>query len=412
MKAKIISIGEELLIGQTVNTNAAWLAKKLNDIGIAIKQVVVITDNHDDIVDTIQESIQQYDLVLTTGGLGPTRDDITKKAICQVYNSKLIVDKTVMSDNEQFFNKRGLPMTELNKNQALVPEQAKIIRNPYGTAPGLWFEKDKNILVSMPGVPFEMQHMTTDYVIPALRRMIHDFFIVHKTVLTQGIGESFLAEKISEWENNLPEFITLAYLPSPGVVKLRLSAKGTDKSSIEKAIEAQIKQLTKLIPEYIWGYDDEKLEGLLGEKLTNGGFTLCTAESCTGGYIAHKITSVPGSSAYFKGSVIAYSNQIKEKILSVDPELINSVGAVSKEVVEMMAQQAKELFNTDYSLAVSGIAGPSGGSAEKPVGTVWIAVASAKQTISKKFNFGDTRERNIIRAGITALGMLKNMIDQ
>ena len=411
MIAEIISIGEELLIGQTVNTNAAWLSRNLNTVGITVRQIVVITDNHDDILNTINEAIQRTDLVLTTGGLGPTRDDITKKALCEIFDSKLIENNTVMSDNMHFFEKRGFELTELNKMQALVPDKAQIIRNPYGTAPGLWFEQNNTILISMPGVPFEMQHMMTDFVLPSLKSRVKEYHIIHKTVLTQGIGESFLAEKISGWEDQLPEYITLAYLPSPGIVKLRLSGKGPNKEIIEKTIEKQLEQLNRIIPNYIWGYDDQVLEALIGKMLTERSYTVCTAESCTGGYISHKLTSVPGSSVYYKGSVIAYSNQTKQQLLSVDPDMLQTYGAVSQEVVEAMAKNSLRLFDTDYSLAVSGIAGPSGGSTTKPVGTVWIAVANKQETISRMFSFGDTRKRNIIRAGVAALGMLKELIE-
>ncbi len=411
MIAEIISIGEELLIGQTVNTNAAWLSRNLNTVGITVRQIVVIADNHDDILNTINQAIQRADLVLTTGGLGPTRDDITKKALCELFDSKLVENQTVMSDNQHFFEKRGFELTELNKLQALVPDKAQIIRNPYGTAPGLWFEHNNTILISMPGVPFEMQHMMTDGILPALKNRVKEYHIIHRTVLTQGIGESFLAEKISGWEDQLPEFITLAYLPSPGIVKLRLSGKGPDKEIIEKTIETQVEQLHTIIPEYIWGYDDQVMEELIGKMLAERSATVCTAESCTGGYISHKLTSVPGSSAYYKGSVIAYSNQAKQQLLSVDPEILQTYGAVSQEVVEVMARNSLKLFDADYSMAVSGIAGPSGGTDTKPVGTVWIAVANNQKIVSKVYSFGDTRERNIIRAGIAAMGMLKELIE-
>jgi nicotinamide-nucleotide amidase len=412
MIAEIISIGEELLIGQTVNTNAAWLSRNLNTVGITVRQIVVITDNHDDILNTISQAIQRADLVLTTGGLGPTRDDITKKALCELFDSKLVVNQTVMSDNKHFFEKRGYELTELNKLQALVPDKAQIIRNPYGTAPGLWFEQNNTILISMPGVPHEMQHMMNDFILPALKGKVNDYYIIHKSILTQGIGESFLAEIIAAWEEQLPEFITLAYLPSPGMVKLRLTGKGTDKKIIESAIEDEIKQLQAIIPQYIWGFDDQRLEELIGKMLSGRSYTVCTAESCTGGYISHKLTSVPGSSAYYKGSVIVYSNQAKQKLLSIDKGMLLAYGAVSQEVVEVMAINALKLFDTDYSLAISGIAGPSGGSPGKPVGTVWIAVACKHEVISRIFSFGDTRERNIIRAGVASLSMLKELIEK
>lgn len=409
--AILISIGEELLIGQTVNTNAAWIGQQLNNEGISVKEVIVITDDQDEIIRTVRESAKRSGLIIITGGLGPTRDDVTKNALCHLFGSSLIIDDTVLEDISVFFARRGLPLTELNRIQAQVPDNAQVIRNPFGTAPGMWFEQDGIIVISMPGVPHEMKNMLTSYVIPELKKRTPSYHIIHKTILTQGIGESFLAAKISNWENELPANIKLAYLPSPGVVKLRLSGKGTDRELIEQAIIDQISSLRRLIEHYIWGFDDQTLEGLTGALLLSKQLSMATAESCTGGYIAHKITCIPGSSRYFKGSVVAYDNDIKRRILSVDQRLLDNYGAVSKEVVEAMANGIRKLFNTDLSLAVSGIAGPDGGTDEKPVGMVWIACSSEAKTISSLFNFGDTRERNILRGSVAALAMFKSFAE-
>mgnify|MGYP001035147217 CR=1 FL=1 len=412
MFAEIISIGEELLIGQTTNTNASWMAVRLNAIGIRVQRITVIGDDPGEIIDMLQQASQRTELILVTGGLGPTRDDVTKAAICKFFHCQLVMNKTVMADNEAFFRRRGLGMNELNRQQAMLPDQAKVFRNPYGTAAGLWFEKDHNLYAFMPGVPHEMKHMTEDYLLPELKSRTGNHHILHKTILTQGIGESFLADKISDWEDSLPSPIRLAYLPSPGIVKLRLSTEGPDKPTLEKSLEEAVSGLHKLIPEYIWGLDEEMLEEVIGEKLRLLGKSMATAESCTGGHIAAKITNVPGCSAYFKGSVVAYSNAVKEQILGVPANLIAIHGAVSREVTEAMAAGCMAMLHADYAIAVSGIAGPSGGSPEKPAGTVWITVSGHGHMESKRFQFGDTRDRNIVRAGVAALGMLNTMLDK
>lgn len=409
--AEIISIGEELLIGQTINTNAAWMATQMNNIGIAVHHIVVITDDQEEIERSLELALSRADIVLITGGLGPTRDDVTKNALCNYFDSKLRMDETVLEDITGFFNNRGLRMIELNELQAMVPEKATVIRNPYGTAPGLWFAQGGKVVVAMPGVPFEMQHMVNSYVIPELEKWPRRRHILHKTILTTGIGESFLARKIAAWEDQLPRHIKLAYLPSPGIVKLRLTCTGEDRVLIEEAISEEVRKLLKIIPKYIWGFDEEKLEQKAGHALKLHKLTLATAESCTGGYLAHRITSVPGSSSYFKGSVIAYDNQVKTQVLSVEKTLIDQYGAVSQEVVEQMALNVRKLMKTDLGIALSGIAGPEGGTEDKPAGTVWIAVSGPEETISQRFSFGDNRERNIIRASVSALGMLLKIIN-
>lgn len=411
MQAEIISIGEELLIGQTTNTNASWLAGELNAAGIGVSRVTAIGDEPDEIVEILDEASQRVKVVLVTGGLGPTRDDVTKTAIGRFFETEMAINNMVLSDIALFFRARGLDLTETNRQQALVPKNAKILRNAFGTAPGLWLERNKKIFVFMPGVPHEMKSMVSTHLIPKLKKRFKGQHIIHKTILTHGIGESFLSEMISDWENRLPPSIQLAYLPSPGVVKLRLSGRGEDKAILSREILQQVEKLQALIPQYIWGHDDQRLEELLGALLKKKKKTLVLAESCTGGYIAHRITSIAGSSAYFKGSVVTYSNELKEMLLGIDPALIAAHGAVSQEVAEQMAKAARIKLQADYAAAVTGIAGPSGGTPGKPVGTVWIAVAGEKNLKSKRFQFGDTRDRNIIRAGTAALGMLKDFLE-
>jgi nicotinamide-nucleotide amidase len=412
MKACIISIGEELLIGQTVNTNAAWIASRLNELGIETKEIVVITDKHEEILRALKECGERSDIVLITGGLGPTRDDVTKHALCDHFKSNLVMDQQILEDVTQYFKKFGRQITDLNREQALVPDKAEALRNPYGTAPGLWFKEEGKSFIAMPGVPYEMKEMINSQIYPVLSEMPRQQYIIHKNILTHGIGESALADKLSEWEDELPDFIQLAYLPSMGIVKLRLTAKGKQEDQLEKALADEISRLQKLIPEYIWGYDNDTQEKAAGELLKSTGSFLATAESCTGGYLAHSITRVPGSSAYFKGSIIAYSNDSKVQLLSVPPDLLKKHGAVSSQVAEAMASGVKKLFDTDYAVGITGIAGPDGGTKEKPVGTTFIAIAGKKELICKKYTFADSRERNIKRATRSALAMLKKMIEK
>ncbi len=408
MKAFIISIGEEMLIGQTVNTNAAWMASALNDIGVEVDEIRVITDDRDDIHRTLQDGVDRCSLVLITGGLGPTRDDVTRDVLCGFFESKLVLNQQVLDDITQYLKDRGRVVSELNRDQAMVPDKAKIIRNPFGTAPGFWFSTGKTHCIAMPGVPYEMKEMMGKHVLRALEDMGREQYILHRTVLTHGIGESDLARKLSDWEDSLPSDMQLAYLPSTGIVKLRLTAKGKSMERLEHRVDNEVDKLIKLIPEYIWGYDDDSLEAVVGQMLKEQNATLSTAESCTGGYIAHRITGVPGSSAYYAGSVVAYENRIKEKMLQVDHGLLQTHGAVSRETAESMAKGIRNKLKTTYGIGVTGIAGPEGGTEEKPVGTVWVAVAAPDDEVtSKKYQFGDKRERNIIRAGNAALALLR-----
>lgn len=410
-QAEIISIGDELLIGQIVNTNASYIAQQLNLLGISVNRVLTIGDTRQAIIEAVSNAIRISDVIIFTGGLGPTNDDITKHTLSEFFESPLKIDEPTLQRISEFFQKRGMPLTAINRQQAAVPECCVVLPNAMGTAPGMWFEKDGSIIISLPGVPFEMQHIFESQVIPKLKALTPQQHIFHKTVLTCGIGESFLSEKIKNWELNLPDFIKLAYLPSPGIVKLRLSAVGTNESDIVNTVNTKIEEVKNIINEYIYGYDDDTMAAVVGKLLKEGNLSLSTAESCTGGYISHLITSVPGSSAYFKGAIIAYSNEIKMQLLQVATDLIQRYGAVSAEVAGAMALGAQRQMQSDFSVACTGIAGPDGGTPEKPVGTVFIAICDARQNVCvEKYLFGDNRERNIIRTGIMALNMLRKKI--
>ncbi|MBI9053042.1 MAG: competence/damage-inducible protein A [Bacteroidales bacterium] len=410
MNAIIITIGDEILIGQTVDTNSAWIANRLNLIGIDVLKIISISDKREEIIKALNDSKQNVDIVLITGGLGPTNDDITKETLAEYFGVGLVQNNEVLNHIEKFVIKRKAHMNERNIKQAEVPENCKILQNEIGTAPGMLFEDGKRIIISMPGVPFEMIELMKNNVLPILKDMRSDLHIIHKIILTQGVPESKLAEILENWENNLPDTISLAYLPSPGLIKLRLTAKGDNELMLNNAIKKELIKLESIIPELICGYDSEKLEELIGKILLSNNKTICTAESCTGGNIAHLITSISGSSGYFKGGVVAYSNDIKQNILSVNKSIIDDYGAVSKQVVEEMALGAKKIFNSDYAIATSGIAGPTGGTNEKPVGTIWIAIANNDGVYAKKYIFGDQRERNIQRASLTALNMLQKLV--
>lgn len=410
MKAEIITIGDEILIGQTVDTNSAWIANQLNLIGIDIIKITSISDQKEDIIKALDSAKQDVDLVLITGGLGPTDDDITKKTLAEYFNTKLVQNTEVLHHIEQFVIKRKAFMNERNIRQADVPENCEIIQNEIGTAPGMWFEQEEKIIISMPGVPFEMKRMMEKSIIPELEKRRDSSHIIHKVVLTQGWPESMLAEHLEQWEGQLPNAISLAYLPSPGIIKLRLTAKGENRALLQDIIDQETKKLEKIIPQLICGYDADKLEEIMGNLLKERQVTVSTAESCTGGNIAHLITSVPGSSDYFFGGTVAYDNSIKQNILHVSKSNIDNYGAVSKQVVEEMAIGVRKLFKTDYAIATSGISGPTGGTEDKPVGLTWIAVCSASKVLSRRFVFGDHRGRNIQRASVTALNMLRKLI--
>ncbi len=411
VNASIITIGDELLIGQVIDTNSAWMSQELNKIGIWVKRRIAVGDIWQDIWHALDEESKDADIILITGGLGPTADDITKPLLCEYFGGKLIVDENALTSIKNIFtNILKRPMIERNLKQAEVPDNCKVIQNKRGTAPGMWFEKNGRIYISMPGVPHEMKGMMTDDVLAELQQHFKLPAIAHRTLLTAGIGESYLAEHILNFETALPAHIKLAYLPNYGMVRLRLTATGNDKALLEKEVQGQFDQLKKLTAEWMVIDDDLSLQQAIGKLLKKENKTVTTAESCTGGYIAHLITSIPGSSEYYKGSVVSYANEVKENILHVSAETLSTVGAVSKETVQQMAEGALIALNCDYAIATSGIMGPDGGSEEKPVGTVWIAVGNRQKIITQKFWFRFDRQRNIELTATNALNMLRKFI--
>jgi nicotinamide-nucleotide amidase len=411
VKVEIITIGDEILIGQIVDTNSAWMATELNKAGFEIAQITSVHDKENHITESLNAAIKRVDVVLFTGGIGPTNDDITKQTLVKYFNTKLIYNESVIRNIEQLFSTRpNFVINELTRAQAMVPEKCTVIQNLAGTAPIIWFEKDGKVIVSMPGVPYEMKNAMSTEIIPRLKKHFKTPAIVHKTVQVFGFGESALAMKIADWENELPQNISLAYLPNNGVVKLRLSGISNDILALEFIINQQIDTLRQLLGSAIVAFEDIPIPELIGNLLKSKGLMVATAESCTGGNIAHQFTLIPGSSAFFKGSVVAYSNEIKTNILQVSSENIENYGAVSQSVVEQMAKGVRKLLKSDVAIATSGIAGPTGGTKEKPVGTVWIAVSSDEKMVSQEFHFGALREQNILRATQAALLMLKEIL--
>lgn len=408
MKATIVTVGDEILIGQIIDTNSSFIAKSLDKIGIGVYEMLSITDDKQHILDTLSSLQNRVDVVIVTGGLGPTKDDITKKTFCDYFEDTLVVDEKVLAHVTQLiegFFKR--PITQINKDQALVPSRCEVLFNQVGTAPGMWMEKENTVFISLPGVPFEMKYLIENTVVPKLISKFDRPYIVHKTILTYGVGESLLAERIESWEDQLPEFIKLAYLPSPGRVRLRLSARGTDENSLHEGIKEQVEKLQLIISDCIVGFDDgETIEVVLGKLLAEKKITLATAESCTGGKLASVITSVPGSSAYFKGSIVSYATEVKENILGITPGLIEKYSVVSAPVAEAMALQVQKILKTDYAIATTGNAGPDKGESEAEVGTVFIAVATPNGVFSEEFNFGQPREKVIDRAVIKGLEII------
>lgn len=417
MNVEIITIGDEILIGQITDTNSAFIGQLLNLNGISVKQISSVSDDRQHILKALDEAKSRADIILITGGLGPTKDDITKKTLCEYFNTTMRFDEGAYQDVVNIFATYGKEVTPINKLQAEVPAICEVIHNYNGTAPCMWFDVDGKIFVSMPGVPYEMKALLKEQVIPKLKSRFKFPSIFHKTVLTQGIGESALSELISDWEDSLAAVnIKLAYLPSPGMVRLRLSTKGEDEKVLVKNVEKKIEELKLIISEYIYGYEifgeeRESLEMMVGKLLREKKKTISTAESCTGGYISHLITKVAGSSDYYVGSVISYAYEIKETELGVPHDIILKHGAVSQPVVEQMAKAIREKYKTDYSISASGIAGPGGGTEEKPVGTVWVAIATPTKVISEKFLFGANRERNIQKTANVALNMLKKELE-
>lgn len=404
-EVEIINIGDELLIGQVVNTNAADMAKMLNKAGFDVRKTSVIGDEAEIIRSSLQSAMQRADVVLITGGLGPTKDDITKKVLAEEFDSSLVMNEQVRTHVERYFASKGLPFTPTNAEQALVPDKCRVVFNSVGTAPGMCFEKNGKLVFSMPGVPFEMRTMMPE-VIEIMKQHFKSEAVEYKTLLVSGIGESFLSDKLEGFEANLPKGISLAYLPKGGTIRLRLTAKGADRNKVTDMLDKQTELLLASVKDYFMGFECDNIAETLGERLSENGKTVATAESCTGGNIAHLITLVAGSSRYYKGSVVSYANEVKEKVLGVRAGDLQQYGAVSEEVVKQMAEGVKKLLKTDYAIATSGIAGPSGGSDEKPVGTVWIAVAGERGCVAEKFLFNTTRDNFIERTSNQAILML------
>lgn len=424
MNCCIVTIGDELLIGQVIDTNSAFIGQEMSKLGVRIHSRISVGDREEDIINALTQAKKISDIILITGGLGPTKDDITKNVLCKFFGAKLIVNEEVLADVKYFFERLNRPMLESNLKQAEVPDNCEVIKNKNGTAPGMWFRSPilnpspegketaahEKIFVSMPGVPYEMKTMMTEEIIPRLKKSFSFPFIIHRTIMTCGIGESFLAEMIKEWEENLPAHFRFAYLPALNQLRLRITATGTEEGKLKKEIAEQESKLLPLIDKYVFGYDDEPLESVIGKMLKERNAIISLAESCTGGAIASKLTSIAGSSAYFDGSVITYSYEAKETFLGVKKETLEKFGAVSEETVLEMVTGVRQKCKTDYAIAVSGIAGPGGGTDDKPVGTVWIAVATPTETVARKFFFHRNRIQNIEMSCTAALNMLRGMM--
>lgn len=406
MKSTIITIGDEILIGQILDTNSRYISQALNRIGVVVTERVSIGDSAEQIVSTLDRALAISDVVIITGGLGPTKDDITKHTLARYYNSELVYNEQVGSFVEQLLARRGIAFTELNRGQAMVPQCCTVLHNAHGTAPGMWFERDGKVVVSLPGVPFEMRHLIDDSVVPMLTQRFELKAIVHRTMITSGIAESILAEKIAPWEDNLPGVLHLAYLPAPNVVRLRLSAYEVDGQSVSQIIDDEFDKLKGIIPEAIVGFEDATVEQLVHRWMTENGKTLSVAESCTGGAVAAKFTAMAGASAYFNAGVVSYSNEAKRDILGVNMDDIVRYGAVSEAVAIQMAEGVRRAGQSDYAVSTTGIAGPTGGSAEKPVGTVWIGIATPKGSFAVLKNCGTDRSQIIDRATAYAIKLL------
>lgn len=402
MNAIIITIGDEILMGQILDTNSQYIARRLTEIGVEVIEELSIPDKRDEIYDSVDYAMQEADLILVTGGLGPTKDDVTKKVLAEYFGSRLVFNPQAMEWLEELLRNRNLPMNENNKSQAYLPDNCRILRNFKGTASGMWFERGWKSLISMPGVPFEMEHLMDKYVIPDLKARYPHLQLEYRMLKVYDVPESQLAQHLENWEDALKDGLKLAYLPSPGMVRLRVTAKGEAVKHLDETYESLKKELAGM--RYTEGED--ALEKQFGQILRKKGVTVATAESCTGGEIARMITSVPGSSAYYKGSVVSYANEVKINVLGVNAGDIEREGAVSETVVLQMAEGVRKLMGTDYAVSTSGVAGPDGGTADKPVGTVWIGVATPQGSFAKKFVFSFTRERNIAKAAAKALELL------
>ncbi|HLT32982.1 MAG TPA: competence/damage-inducible protein A [Aquaticitalea sp.] len=411
MHAEIITIGDEILIGQVIDTNSAFIAKQLNKIGVSVYQITSVQDDKNQILKSLQEAEDNADIIVLTGGLGPTKDDITKKTIAEYFDDHLIRNDEVTANIHNIWKNFNQAPSQVNLDQALVPSKAQVLMNVNGSAPGMWLEKNGKVFISLPGVPYEMRALMDEHVIPKLRKAYKFPFILHKTILTYGMGESNLAAKIEDWENQLPKFIKLAYLPSLGRVRLRLSAKSMDRVLVESEMQKQIEALLPQINDIFVGFEeDESIEAVIGKHLVDKGKTMATAESCTGGKIAERITTNAGASRSFKGSVVCYATESKVDILKIDQAIIDAYSVVSSQVAEAMALSVLQLFKTDYAVATTGNAGPTKGDSDAEVGTVFIAIASRKQVYSEEFNFGTNRSKVINKAVNKAFEMLQKEI--
>lgn len=406
-KAELLTIGDEILFGQINDTNSQWMSQELDKVGIRVVRKTTVGDIRQDMMDAFAEAEKRADIILITGGLGPTNDDLTKPLLAEYFNCEIAMDEGALAEVTEFFMSKGRELTPVNRKQAELPVCCERVSNRLGTAPGMWFERNRKVFVSMPGVPHEMKTMMKEIVIPKLQGHFQTDVIFHKVVKTIGIGESWLAEEIKVWEDALPEHIKLAYLPSLGQVKLRLTAVGPDMDTLKAEVEEQITELKKYAWKYIYGYDKDEIQSVVGDMLKERNLTVAFAESCTGGYISHLITSIPGSSAYYQGSVVPYHNELKASVLGVKEETLIDNGAVSEETVIEMANNVRQKFNADLGIATSGVAGPDGGTPEKPVGTVWIAIADGEQTKARKLQLWKDRDVNIKATAIAALNLIR-----
>ncbi len=410
IRTEIITIGDELLIGQTIDTNSAWLGQQLDAYGFSVVQISSIPDMPSRITQTLDDALQRADIVIITGGLGPTIDDLTKTTLATYFGMRLVPNKEVLENIERIFGSRNIPLGQLNINQANIPEGCLVLENNSGTAPGMLFRKGEKVIVSLPGVPYEMKSIVSGQLLPWLQKNIKTEKRFYRMVMTTGYPESALAAKLKAWEESLPPHCSVAYLPSPGIVKLRVSASDRALKTLQEDVDSLVNKLIAIIPEAVYSLENETLEALVGRLLVKVEKTMGTAESCTGGSIASLITSIPGSSRYYSGSIVTYSNELKIRMLGIREEDIIKYGAVSEEVVSQMAQNARKELDVDYAIATSGVAGPEGGTEEKPVGLIWISVASEKSVVSQSFRFGNHRGRNITRSSIAALNMLRLLI--
>ena len=412
MNAEIITIGDEILIGQIIDTNSAFLGKEFNKIGVSVYQITSVQDEKEHILKALKEAEDNADIIIVTGGLGPTKDDITKHTFCEYFNDSLVLNEEVLAHVEYLFEKYiNTPISDLNRNQAMVPSKCTVLKNEFGTAPGMWMERNRKVFVSLPGVPYEMKALIRNEVLPKLRARFKFPYIQHKTLLTYGLGESTIANRIEDFEDNLPDFIKLAYLPSLGRVRLRLSGKHIDKELLQNEIEKQVNLLKPQVEDIFVGFEEDlSLEALIGKQLTEKGKTLAIAESCTGGTIVQAFTANAGASKYLKGSVVTYATESKIEVLGVSKDIIEEHSVVSAPVAEAMAKQVLELYKSDYAISTTGNAGPSKGDADAEVGTVYIGIATKDSVYSEKFKFSNHREKTIKKATNKAFEMLQKEI--